>query len=65
VRSNGIGRGSEIDLGQQNIDREAVEAGKKDTLEAIPRKEINIGDIDASEDEEDIEVVKSLFPLVD
>jgi hypothetical protein len=29
------------------------------------RQESIIGDIDASEEEEDIEVVRSLFPLVD
>jgi hypothetical protein len=42
-----------------------VEAGKKGTLEAILGKETNIGDIDASKEEEDIGVVRSLFPLAD
>ena len=42
-----------------------MEASKKGTLEAIFGKETNIGSIDASKEEEDIEVVRSLFPLVD
>jgi hypothetical protein len=42
-----------------------VEVGKKGTVEAILGKETNIGNIDASDEEEDIEVVKSLFLLVD
>jgi hypothetical protein len=42
-----------------------VEAGKKGTLEAILGKQTNNGDIDASEKEEDIEVVRSMFSLVD
>jgi hypothetical protein len=47
------------DLGQQSIDKEAVEAGKKGTLAAILGEGPSIGNIDAS-----IEVVRSLFPLV-
>jgi predicted transcriptional regulator len=62
VIPNGVGSSSESEgdsktnSGQQSIDREAVEAGKKG-------KEASIGDIDASEEVEDIEVVRSQFPL--
>jgi hypothetical protein len=42
-----------------------VEASKKGTLEAVLGKETNIGNIDVSVEEEDIEVVRSVFPLVD
>jgi hypothetical protein len=40
-----------------------MEAGKKGTLAANLGKEASIGDIDASEEVEDIEVVRSQFPL--
>jgi hypothetical protein len=41
-----------------------VEAGKKCILEVILGKETNIGNINASKEEEDIEVVRSQFSLV-
>jgi hypothetical protein len=41
-----------------------MEASKKGTLAAILGEGTSIGDIDASEEVEDIEVVRSLFPLV-
>jgi hypothetical protein len=69
VIPSGVGSSSESEgdsktnSGQQSIDREAMEAGKKGTLAANLGKEDSIGDIDASKEVEDIEVVRSQFPL--